>query len=261
MALALKPMAVLGLLKEARLAAGNDKPIAVGGALTSHLRSDLVAGGKSHAVREGGPKDAALYVHVLGMVATDEDERALKEAHRARVPTLVLAREGLDVPYVLATDVVVVPPGAGFPLEALAGAIAGKLGEAATPLAAALPVLRKPVCDQLIRLFSRRNGLIGAAVFLPGVDLPALTLNQIRLVLRIGAAYGEEIGNERLPEVLAIVGSALGLRLVARELLGAVPVAGWAIKGAVAFAGTRALGEAAVRYFEARAAGAGPPAS
>jgi uncharacterized protein (DUF697 family) len=32
-----------------------------------------------------------------------------------------------------------------------------------------------------------------------------------------------------------------------------VPVAGWAVKGGVAYAGTKAVGEAAVRYFEARA--------
>jgi hypothetical protein len=31
-----------------------------------------------------------------------------------------------------------------------------------------------------------------------------------------------------------------------------VTVAGWALKGAVAYAGTKAIGEAAVRYFEAR---------
>jgi uncharacterized protein (DUF697 family) len=31
-----------------------------------------------------------------------------------------------------------------------------------------------------------------------------------------------------------------------------VPAAGFAIKGAVAYAGTMAVGEAAVRYFEAR---------
>jgi uncharacterized protein (DUF697 family) len=36
---------------------------------------------------------------------------------------------------------------------------------------------------------------------------------------------------------------------VARQLLGAVPVAGWLVKGGVAYAGTRALGEAAQRYF------------
>ena len=38
----------------------------------------------------------------------------------------------------------------------------------------------------------------------------------------------------------------------ARELLDFVPVAGWAAKGAIAYTGTKAIGEAAVRYFEAR---------
>jgi uncharacterized protein (DUF697 family) len=31
-----------------------------------------------------------------------------------------------------------------------------------------------------------------------------------------------------------------------------IPVAGWAVKGSVAYTGTKALGEAAVRYFDAR---------
>ena len=35
--------------------------------------------------------------------------------------------------------------------------------------------------------------------------------------------------------------------------MGLVPVAGWAVKGVIAYAGTRALGEAAVRYFGRRA--------
>jgi uncharacterized protein (DUF697 family) len=41
------------------------------------------------------------------------------------------------------------------------------------------------------------------------------------------------------------------MRALARELLDLVPVAGWAVKGAVAYAGTRALGEAAIRRLEA----------
>ena len=76
-----------------------------------------------------------------------------------------------------------------------------------------------------------------------------LTLNQARLVLRIALAYGQEIDRSRLPELLAVVGTGFGLRALARELLDFVPVAGWAAKGAVAYAGTRALGEAARRYF------------
>jgi uncharacterized protein (DUF697 family) len=79
-----------------------------------------------------------------------------------------------------------------------------------------------------------------------------LTLNQMRLVLRIALSYGETIDNQRALELGGIVGAGLGLRALARELLDLVPVAGWAVKGAVAYTGTRAIGEAAVRYFEAR---------
>jgi uncharacterized protein (DUF697 family) len=53
--------------------------------------------------------------------------------------------------------------------------------------------------------------------------------------------------------VLATVGAGFGFRAAAAELLDLVPVAGWAVKGAIAYAGTRALGEAAMRYFERRA--------
>ena len=39
-------------------------------------------------------------------------------------------------------------------------------------------------------------------------------------------------------------------RTIAREALGFVPGLGWAIKGGVAYAGTKALGKAATAYFE-----------
>jgi uncharacterized protein (DUF697 family) len=77
-----------------------------------------------------------------------------------------------------------------------------------------------------------------------------LALNEIRLVLRLAQAYGEESGAERLPELVATLGAGFGLRALARELLGFVTVAGWAVKGAVAYGGTRALGEAARQRFE-----------
>ena len=107
------------------------------------------------------------------------------------------------------------------------------------------------MCAGLIDGFSRRNGILGAAIFVPGADFPVLTLNQIRLVLRLASAHGVEVDGSRLPEVLATVGAGLGFRTVARQLLGTVPVAGWAVKGAIAYGGTRALGETARRYFAA----------
>ena len=73
-------------------------------------------------------------------------------------------------------------------------------------------MLREAVVDELIASAARTNGLIGAAVFVPGVDLPILTLNELRLVLRIAIACGREVDAALWPEILAIVGAAFGWR-------------------------------------------------
>jgi uncharacterized protein (DUF697 family) len=245
----LGPLSVLSVVRELRRGAGDPRPLAVAGApsLVPLLARELRAGGDPSAVVEGRVEGAAVLVWV-----GEPDERALRDADRRDVP-IVAVTDAATVPYVLATDVVRVPPGQGFPLGEIAAAVARRLGEDGTALAARLPVLRPAVCDRLIATFSRRNALVAAAVFVPGVDMPVLTLNQIRLVVRIALAYGQELDRTRAAELLGIVGVGFGLRAVARELLDLVPVAGWAVKGGVAYAGTRAVGEAAVRYFDARA--------
>jgi uncharacterized protein (DUF697 family) len=251
----LHPLAVWSVVKELRLATSDDRALALAGApeLVAALKRELARGGDASALVGSEALDrAAALVLVLVGPPTSTEEEVVKSARRARVPALCLAAgPALDgpIPYVLATDVVRAAPGAGFPVAELARALAHRLGEAATPLAARLPVLREAVCGHLVESFARRNGIIGAAVFVPGADLPVLTLNQTRLVLRIAAAHGVEIDRERLPEVLAVLGAGFGFRAVAREALDVVPVAGWLLKGAFAYAGTRALGEAATRYF------------
>ena len=261
MPLPVRPGALRALVKEVSSSAR--KPLVVGGArsLADVLRRELGRGAKPGAVRpDDEPKGGAVYVYVLaGAPTADDDEPALKRARRARVPIVAIVAGAPDVsiPYVLATDVVRLEAGEGFPLETIAGVIAARLGEDGAPVAAGVPLLRRAVCERLIAAFARRNGLIGAAVFLPGVDLPVLTLNELRLLLRLEQAYGlEPDPRARLPEIAATVGAGFGLRAAARELLDLVPVAGWAVKGAVAYAGTRALGEAALRRLEA---GAGVP--
>ena len=246
--------AVLGLLKEIR--STTDRPLLAMGTLADQLARELRAGGDPSAVRTGGePGAVELLLYVIGDEVTEKDERVLKLAHRGHVPVIVIAagrRAPLRIPFVLATDVVRVEPGHGFPIDEIARAVAAKLGEKATSLARRLPVLRPAVCAELIQSFARKNGVIGAAVFVPGVDMPILTLHQIRMVLRICSAYGLELDAQRIPELLGTVGAGFGFRMVARELLDFVPVLGWAVKGAVAYAGTRAIGEATVRYCEAR---------
>jgi uncharacterized protein (DUF697 family) len=244
-----------GLIKELQVSGRDRRPVVVGGPseLVYVLERELTRGGDQGAVRGGEPAGGAVYVHVV--TGSDDDEHALKRARRARVPIVAVAAgpaaENGDVPYVLATDVVPVPRGHGFPIERIAEAIAGRLGEQAAPLAARLPVLRPAVCRRLVSSFSAKNGVVGAAVFIPGADLPVLTLNEVRMVLRLEQAYGLETDpRQRAPELLASLAAGLGLRAAARELLDLVPFAGWAVKGAIAYAGTRALGEAAIRRLE-----------
>jgi uncharacterized protein (DUF697 family) len=253
------PLAVYNLAREARIAAQDERSLAVGGApqLAAALRRELAQGAEPGAIVEAEQlDDAAALVYVLAGRPTPDDERALKAAHRKRVPIVVVLADPSvrgQIPYVLATDVVPVPAGSGFPLEEIARALAGRLEERGTPLAARLPFLRRAVADVLVRRFSRTNGLVGVAVFVPGADLPVLTLNQLRLVLRLASAYGHAIERERLPEILGVIASGFGFRALAREALGFLPLAGWIVKGGIAYAGTRAIGEAATTYFEARA--------
>lgn len=253
----LHPLAVWSLVKEVRIAAEDTKPLLVSGPLAAQLEKELARGAAPGAVRvDGRVEDAGVLVRILAGAPTAADEEELKRAKRAKVPAVVVqtGTEAFDVPYVLATDVVVCRPGAGFPVEEIARAVAARLGEAGTGLAARLPVLREPLCRELIESFSRKNGIAAVAIFVPGADFPVLTLNQLRLVLRLAAAHGVEVDQQRAPEVLATIAAGLGLRAVARQVLGAIPVAGWLVKGGIAYAGTRAVGEAAHRYFAQAAA-------
>ena len=95
-------------------------------------------------------------------------------------------------------------------------AVARRLGENGTALAARLPVLRPAVCSELIRSFSKKNGILSAAIFVPGVDMPILTLNQIRLVLRLALAHGQDVDRDRAIELAGVVGAGFGFRAIAR---------------------------------------------
>jgi uncharacterized protein (DUF697 family) len=239
------PMSMVSLLREVRKAESETKPIAVAGAreLVPILARELRAGGDPAAVIEQDVTEAAALIWV-----GDADEERLRAAHRRKIP-IIAVTDAAAVPYVLADDLVRIPPGQGFPVDRIAAVLARRLDDEGLALAARLPVLRGAVTDRLIAVASRRNGLIGVAVFVPGVDFPILTFNQLRLVLRIALAHGEGIDRSRVVELAGVVGAGFTFRAVARSLLDFIPFAGWAVKGAVAYTGTRAVGEAAVRYF------------
>jgi uncharacterized protein (DUF697 family) len=243
------------LLREIESSGGGDHVLSVGGAseLALVLRQQFLRGrAKPEAVRLGDPNGADVYVHVLAGEPGDEDVAALRRARHARASVIAVAvgvAADAAIPYVLATDIVWVGTGEAFPLGAIARAIAARLGEDGAPLAAHVPLLREPVCAELVSSIARKNGVLAAAVWIRGADLPALTLNQLRLVLRLAQVYGEDGGLARGPLLTAALGAAFGWRSLARELARRVPFAPWALNGAVAYAGTRAFGEWARRSF------------
>jgi uncharacterized protein (DUF697 family) len=125
-----------------------------------------------------------------------------------------------------------------------------KLPEDQLALARAFDFVREPFVESAIQATSLQNGAIAAVVFIPGADMPLLTLNQAKLFMQIAAAYGKSVDVQRLGELIVLALSGFGFRALARRLVGVVPVLGWAIRGGVGYTGTLAIGKAAKEYFE-----------
>jgi uncharacterized protein (DUF697 family) len=92
-------------------------------------------------------------------------------------------------------------------------------------------------------------GIVLGAVASAG-DMVAITGIQIVLMMQIGATYGKDPDVQRIWELLPVVGGGLGWRALSRELSGFIPVAGVAIKGAIAYAGTIVVGEGVGFFYE-----------
>lgn len=94
--------------------------------------------------------------------------------------------------------------------------------------------------------------LVGLVVglFASAGDMVAITGIQMMLMLHIEATYGKDPDVQRLWQLLPVIGGGFGWRSLARELSGFIPVAGIAIKGAIAYAGTIVVGEGVTFYYQ-----------
>jgi uncharacterized protein (DUF697 family) len=265
--LPLSPTSVLGVVKELRADDQDVRPLLVAGAAerAQAIVSAFGDGAAPEALRDisGRPpsaydlEGASVFVYAVdGPTPGEDDRKAFQLASRKGVAIVCLlfgasTGDPPPIPFVLDGDVIEVAPGEPLPVEQIAERIAERAGDTAHLLASRIPALREHVVEELVKSFARQNGVLGVAIFIPGADFPVLTLNQIRMVLRIAAAHGEELDKDRIFEILSVVAAGLGFRTVARQLAGLVPGLGWAVKGGVAYGGTIALGEAASAYFAA----------
>jgi uncharacterized protein (DUF697 family) len=137
----------------------------------------------------------------------------------------------------------------------------------ALPLARQFPAFRTPVVERTIHAVARENALFAVATAVPdivpslielpwalgefGSDTVFLTGNEIRMAFLIAAAHGKEVGLAgQKGVILTIVAGAFGWRALARELAGKIPLGGGLIpKGAIAYAGTYAVGKSLELYY------------
>lgn len=117
--------------------------------------------------------------------------------------------------------------------------------------ALSFPFVRRPLALDAVNATSLQNGAVGLVPFIPGADMPIMTLNQIKMVLQIATAYGQSLDGDRIKEIVAVVAGAFLCRNVVRSLTKVIPVAGWVFSGAMGFAATEAMGRAMMEYFEA----------
>ncbi len=110
----------------------------------------------------------------------------------------------------------------------------------------------KRLSTSLIKRFSVISGGIGASP-IPLSDIAVLVPLQMIMIAIIGGLSCRELSKKTATEFLVAAGLdiaiATGAREVARQFLKFIPVIGWAGSGAIASAGTYAVGKAAEAYF------------
>ncbi len=112
-----------------------------------------------------------------------------------------------------------------------------------------LPAYRRRAVDKVVATAAALSAVAGAEP-IPGAAMPVLLAAQVKLVLRIAAIYGEPMTAHQARELVATVFSGMAVRYAAREVAKMVPVAGWAVAGAMCAASTFAIGRVAAEYFE-----------
>jgi uncharacterized protein (DUF697 family) len=214
------------------------------------LKVGLLASG------EDGFRRMEAFLAPLSMPA-EARRQALRAVHASGLGTdkydFVLCEPGIPVPrngYLFESD----------SSHSLASLIVAENPDLELAMARTFPLLRESVAERIIHRTSRENALFSLVTALPNVipnlfelpwavgefatDTAFLTMSQVRMALRLAAAYGRPVGYaEQKFDIAAIVAGAFGWRAIARELIGKIPLGGGLIpKAAVAFAGTYVVG-------------------
>lgn len=116
------------------------------------------------------------------------------------------------------------------------------------PLARQFPVFRMEASWQEIEATAKQNAVVGL-IPIPGGDMPLMTANQMKMILRVAAMFDLPITRDRLKEIAIVIGGGFGFRTAARQIVKFIPGPGWIVGGSIGYTGTLAMGKAAIEYF------------
>ena len=252
----------LKALREASASAGEYASIVLAGdqALVERARERFARGGTAPSSDAGslsGPAGVAPAPGLLVVLTTPGEESEVVAS---------LAAAAAKGPVIVAVDG---GPGTRSKAGYLAGGIvrlsfsdndagwdrlfslcAETAGDKGIALGRRYPVVRRAAARRLIARTSAQNVFIALVFFVPGSDMPAMTLNQAKMVLSIAAMYGERIDKERAVELAGLVVLGFGFRGLGRLLVRAVPGLAVVMRMITAYSATTAVGLGAIAYFE-----------
>ncbi len=119
----------------------------------------------------------------------------------------------------------------------------------AVTIGRALPAYRQQAARKLIRNAAFWSG-VWALVPIPGVDIPALLVAQVRLMLRLASLYGYSLSGRFAGELITTIAGGLVSRYLGEELAKLIPGLGSLVAAGVAASSTWNLGNIAAAYFE-----------
>jgi uncharacterized protein (DUF697 family) len=128
--------------------------------------------------------------------------------------------------------------------------------EAAQAAAVNFSVCRHAQAESLVRQACKENALASLLGLLPttGADIVVMTASQVSLSLRLASLFGQDLSVERAREVIPVLLAGPAWRGLARMLIKRTPIPAVVVRAGVGAAGTYAIGEALVVYFESKLA-------
>lgn len=111
-------------------------------------------------------------------------------------------------------------------------------------LAANFSFVRAAVTKKCISDKAAQNALVGVLPFGNGADMPVMAANQFLMSLDVASAHGKGSSTERVAAGASIIGASFASRGIARALVKKLPGLGWAVRGAVGYGATYAIGKA-----------------